>query len=173
MDPGSDVLQGILYFASHRALWKPFLSRLGSTLSVAIGTFGAMFLLTYLPQLAVMVFVNGPLAVLTTVVLVLNESSVIVSLISRTFLMRDALLDTFDATLISKNESGIVGEGRQLQSGGDSVQRLGKILKSPFEKYSPKAFIRYFMYLPLNFIPGIYLSAPCTKFLIQLAVRAD
>ncbi|KAK2067427.1 hypothetical protein P8C59_001168 [Phyllachora maydis] len=67
--------------------------------------------------------------------------------------MRDALLDTFDATLISKNESGIVGEGRQLQSGGDSVQRLGKILKSPFEKYSPKAFIRYFMYLPLNFIP--------------------
>ncbi|KAK2067428.1 hypothetical protein P8C59_001169 [Phyllachora maydis] len=26
-------IKGILYFASHRALWKPFLSRLGSTFS--------------------------------------------------------------------------------------------------------------------------------------------
>lgn len=119
-----------------------------------------MFFFTYLPQLAVLVFVNGPLAALTTAVLILNESSVIVNLVSRNFLLQDALLDTFDGTLVSRNETGVVSEGRQLKSGRDPMERLGKILKSPFEKYSPKALIRYVMYLPLNFIPGKPMCAP-------------
>ena len=113
-----------------------------------------MFFFTYLPQLAVLVFVNGPLAALTTAVLILNESSVIVNLVSRNFLLQDALLDTFDGTMVSRNEAGVVSEGRQIKSGRNPMDRLGKILKSPFEKYSPKALIRYIMYLPLNFIPS-------------------
>lgn len=118
-----------------------------------------MFVFTYIPQLSILVFVNGPVAVITTVLLVLNESSTIVNIISRNFLIQDALLDTFDGTLVAKNETGVVSEGRQLKSGGDSIQRLGKILKSPFEKFSPKALIRYIMYLPLNFIPSESLLA--------------
>lgn len=114
-----------------------------------------MFAFTYLPQLAILVFVNGPLAVFTTVLLILNESSTIVNIISRNFLLQDALLDTFDGTLVSRNATGIVSEGRELKAGRDPMQRLGKILKSPFQKYSPKALIRYVMYLPLNFIPGM------------------
>jgi hypothetical protein len=121
-----------------------------------------MFFFTYLPQLAVLVFVNGPLAVFTTVLLILNESSTIVSIISRNFFLQDALLDTFDGTLVSRNATGIVSEGRELKSGGDPMERLGKILKSPFQKYSPKALIRYIMYLPLNFIPG--KTTGCTDY---------
>ena len=113
-----------------------------------------MFFLTYVPQLAVLVFVNGPLAVFTTVLLILNESSTIVSIISRNWLLQDALLDTFDGTLVAKGATNMVQEGRQLKAGGDPIQKLGKILKSPFERFSPKALIRYVMYLPLNFIPG-------------------
>ena len=113
-----------------------------------------MFFFTYLPQLAILVFVNGPLAVFSTILLILSESSTIVNLISRNFLLQDALLDTFDGVLVAKNASGIVAEGRQLKSGRDPMDRLGKILKSPFQKFSPKALIRYVMYLPLNFIPG-------------------
>jgi hypothetical protein len=114
-----------------------------------------MFSFAYLPQLAVLVFVNGPLAVFTTVLLVLSESSTIVNVISRNFLLQDALLDTFDGTLVAKNATDIVSEGRQLKSGSDPMGRLGKVLKSPFSKFSPKALVRYVMYLPLNFIPGM------------------
>lgn len=113
-----------------------------------------MFTFTYLPQLAVLVFVNGPIAAFTTALLVLNESSTIVSLLSRNFLLQDALLDTFDGTLVSKNATGIVQEGRQIKSGSDPMARLGKVLKSPFAKFTPKALVRYVMYLPLNFIPS-------------------
>ncbi|KAI0130549.1 hypothetical protein BJ170DRAFT_620457 [Xylariales sp. AK1849] len=147
--------KGIVYFLTHRALWKPFASRVVPTLGLSAAVVGGMFFFTYLPQLAVLVFVNGPLAVLTTVLLILSESSTIISIVSRNFLLQEALLDTFDGTLVSRNATGVVSEGRQLKSGRDPIERLGKILKSPFEKYSPKALIRYVMYLPLNFIPVV------------------
>lgn len=121
--------------------------------TLSIGVVSGMFFFTYLPQLAVLVFVNGPLAVFTTVMLVLNESSTIINIISRNWLLQDAILDTFDGTLVARNDTGIVREGREIKSGSDPMARLGKIIKSPFERYSPKAIIRYFMYLPLNFIP--------------------
>jgi hypothetical protein len=149
------AVRGIVYFVTHRSLWKPFASRLLPTLTLSAGVVTGMFFFTYLPQLAVLVFVNGPLAVFTTVLLVLNESSAIVNIISRNFLLEEAILDTFDGTLISRNADGVVKNGREIKSGSDPMQRLGKILKSPFEKYSLKSFVRYFMYLPLNAIPVV------------------
>lgn len=130
------------------------LSKLLPTAGLSIGVVGFMFAFTYLPQLAILVFVNGPLAAFTTALLVLNESSTLISVISKNFLLQDALLDTFDGTLVSRDSTGIVAQGRELKSGGDSIQRLGKVLKSPFDRFSPKALVRYVMYLPLNFIPG-------------------
>ncbi|KAI1080471.1 hypothetical protein F5B20DRAFT_539332 [Whalleya microplaca] len=147
--------KGIYYFMTHKSLWKPFASRILPTLGLTAGVFASMFFFTYLPQLAILVFVNGPLAVFTTVLLILNESSTIVNLISRNFLLQDALLDTFDGTLVSKDASGIVSEGRQLKSGTDPIARLGKIFKTPFAKFTPKALVRYIVYLPLNFIPVV------------------
>ncbi|KAI1423910.1 hypothetical protein F5Y12DRAFT_785731 [Xylaria sp. FL1777] len=146
---------GILYFLTHKALWKPFLSQLLPTIGLAVGVTTAMFFFTYLPQLAILVFVNGPLAVFTTILLILNESSTIVNIISRNFLLQDAILDTFDGTLVARNATGIVSEGRQLKSGNDPIARLGKIIKNPFSKFTPKAIIRYVIYLPLNFIPVV------------------
>jgi len=152
-------LRGIAYFLTHRSLWKPFFQRLLPTLSLAAGVTTFMFFFTYLPQLAILVFVNGPLAAFTTALLILNESSVIVNLISRNFLLQDAILDTFDATLVSKNATEIVQEGRELKSGSDPMARLGKLVRSPFAKFSPNAIIRYVMYLPLNFIPVVGTAA--------------
>lgn len=122
-----------------------------------------MFAFTYVPQLAILVFVNGPLAVFTTVLLILSESSTIINVLSRNFLLQDALLDTFDGTLVSRDATNIVSEGRQLKAGGDPMARLGKIIKTPFSGFSPKALVRYFMYLPLNFIPSTYLQRASTR----------
>ncbi|KAJ0382821.1 hypothetical protein COL922a_011767 [Colletotrichum nupharicola] len=154
-------IKGIIYFATHRALWKPLMSRIGAYILLSAGVVTGMFVFTYVPQLAILVFVNGPLAVFTTVLLILNESSTIINFVSRSYLLQEALLDTFDGTLLSRDEDGIVKEGRQVRPGSDPMQKLGKILKNPFERFSPKALIRYLVYLPLNFIPivgtGIFI----------------
>ncbi|KAI0476458.1 hypothetical protein GGR56DRAFT_666053 [Xylariaceae sp. FL0804] len=151
--------KGIYYFCTHKSLWKPFTSRILPTLGVTAGVTAGMFFIAYLPQLAVLLFVNGPLAVFTTVLLTLNESSTISNIISRNFLLQDALLDTFDGTLVARDATDVVRQGRQLQSGSDPVARLGKILKSPFSKFTPTALVRYIMYLPLNFIPVVGTAA--------------
>lgn len=148
-------IKGIVYFSTHRALWKPFWSKLGPTLTLSFGVLAGMFAFTYVPQFAVMLFVDGPFAVVSTILLILNESSVIVSTVSRSWIIQDALLDTFDGTLVSKNATNLVTEGRELKPGSDPIAKLGKILRSPFDKFSPKAIIRYLMYLPLNFIPVV------------------
>ncbi|EAQ89940.1 hypothetical protein CHGG_06559 [Chaetomium globosum CBS 148.51] len=111
-------------------------------------------------KLAVMAFVNGPLAVLTTALLILNESSTITGIISKNYLLQEAIMDTFDGTLMARNNSKVVAEGRELKARGDSIQRLGKALKKPFARFSVNELIRYVMYLPLNFIPGTASSAP-------------
>jgi hypothetical protein len=35
------------------------------------------------------------------------------------------------------------------------MARLGKLAKTPFARFTPKAIIRYLIYLPLNFIPVV------------------
>lgn len=114
-----------------------------------------MFVFTYLPQAAVMAFTSGPLAAISAGLLVLSESSTLITILSKTFLIEDALIDTFDGTLMSKNTTDLLSEGRQIKAGEDPMAKLGKLLKKPLVKFTPKAMIRYLMYLPLNFIPVV------------------
>lgn len=114
-----------------------------------------MFAVTYIPQVAILTLFNGPLAVFTTVLLVLSESSTIFSVLSKNFLIEDAIIDTHDATLLCRNQNALVANERQVKSGRDPVGKLGKLVSTPFAKFTPKAIIRYFMYLPLNFIPVV------------------
>lgn len=114
-----------------------------------------MFVFTYLPQMAVMAFTSGPLAAVTATLLVLSESSTIFTILSKTFLIEDALVDIFDAVLVSKNTTELVSSGREIKPGGDAMAKLGKLVTKPFAKFTPKALIRYFLYLPLNFIPVV------------------
>lgn len=102
-----------------------------------------MFIFFYLPQAAILAFVNGPLAAFTTVLLTLSESSTLITIISKNFLIEDALIDTFDGVLLARNETGILSEGRQIKSGTDPINRLGKMIKKPFQKFTPTALIRY------------------------------
>lgn len=105
--------------------------------------------------MAVMAFTSGPLAALTAAVLVLSESSTLFTILSKTFLIEDALVDTFDGVLVSKNTTNLVSGGRQIKAGSDPIAKLGKLVKKPFAKFTPNAIIRYFIYLPLNFIPVV------------------
>jgi hypothetical protein len=148
-------IKGIFYFVTHPELWKPLRSKLLPYLTLYSSVLGSMFFFTYIPQLAVMAFVNGPLAVITTALLILNESSTITGILSNNYLLQEAIMDTFDGTLMARHASGVVAEGRELKARGDSIQRLGKALKKPFARFSVNELVRYVMYLPLNFIPVV------------------
>jgi hypothetical protein len=76
-------------------------SRLAPTITTAIGVTTAMFVLTYVPQAAVLAIFNGPLAFFSTVMLVLSESSTLTNVLTRTFFIEDALIDTFDGVSLS------------------------------------------------------------------------
>lgn len=115
-----------------------------------------MFLVTYLPQAAVLVFTSGPLAALTTGLLVLSESSTITMVLSKSLLIGDSLIDTFDGTLVARGQPELVARERQVKSSsGDAIARLGKLASKPFSRLSPSAMLRYLIYLPLNFIPVV------------------
>lgn len=89
-------VRGLYYFLTHKPLWQPLLSRLMPSLTLGVGITTLMFFFTYLPQLGAMVFTSGPLSPLTTALLVLSESSTLFNALSKTFLVEDALIDTFD-----------------------------------------------------------------------------
>ena len=114
-----------------------------------------MFFFTYLPQAALMFFTSGPLAAVSAALLVLSESSTLTMVLSKALLIEDSLIDTFDGTLVERGQSGLVAKERQVKGGGagDVIARLGKLAGKPFAKFTPAAIVRYFMYLPLNFIP--------------------
>lgn len=54
-------IRGIFYLVSRPKLLQPLLPTLGTALLVSVGVLVAMFFLTYLPQVAVLAFVSGPL----------------------------------------------------------------------------------------------------------------
>lgn len=130
-------------------------NKLLPTISLGVGVTAFMFVVTYVPQAAVLTIFNGPLAIVTTVLLVLSESATIFSVLSKNFLIDEALIDTFDGTLLARNQTSLVATERQVKSGSDPIAKLGKIVSKPFARFTPKAIIRYFLYLPLNLIPVV------------------
>jgi uncharacterized RDD family membrane protein YckC len=57
----------------------------------------AMFFFTYLPQVAVLAFVTGPLAFVAAVPLVLGEAYFVILFLTKGFLMGQIGVDLFDA----------------------------------------------------------------------------
>ena len=93
---------------------------------MAAGVVTSMFFFTYLPQVAVLAFAEGPLAPISAIPLVLSESSTLLNVLSRTFLIEDALVDTFDGTLVARGCEDVVSGGREVRPGRDPVGKLGK-----------------------------------------------
>lgn len=164
-------LKGIFYFLTHKPLWTPLLSRTIPTATIGLGVTSSMFFFTYVPQAAILSFTNGPLAPFSAALLVLSESSAITAFLARFFFLRDALLDTFDGTLLEQGCGRLVATGREVNtspstsstsnststsSAGEELEKLGKITTHPIEESSLRtSVIRSLLYLPLNFIPII------------------
>ena len=108
--------------------------------------------------MTIMAFTSGPLAAFSAAILVLSESSAITNVLSRSFLVEDALIDTFDGTLVARDQEPLVAQGREIKSrsgGRDAIARLGKIFTRPLARLHPRALLRSLLYLPLNLIPVV------------------
>ncbi|KAJ6017603.1 hypothetical protein N7451_000982 [Penicillium sp. IBT 35674x] len=150
--------KGIIFFATHKDLWGPFTARAGRTITLGLGVTSFMFFFTYVPQMALMAFTSGPIAAISAAVLVLSESATLTNIFSRSFLCEDALIDTFDGTLIARQQESLVAQGRQVRpqsAGRDAVARLGKLFSKPFSRFKPQVLLRSLLYLPLNMIPVV------------------
>ncbi|PYI12833.1 hypothetical protein BO86DRAFT_420208 [Aspergillus japonicus CBS 114.51] len=156
-------IKGIIYTLHHQPLWTPLLSRSAKTLTLGLGITTTMFFFTYLPQVALLTFTAGPfLAPFSAALLVLSESSTITTYLARSFLLADAITDTFDATLLERGEDALVARERAVavppsasSTSTSGSPRLGSRLKHPIEKLSPHMLLRSLLYLPLNFVPVV------------------
>lgn len=151
-------IRGISYFVGHPSLYPPLTSRILPCTLLTLGVTIAMFVFTYVPQAAVLTFVNGPLGPINAVALVLSESTTVVTLLARSFLLQGALTELFDATLLSAGQEQLVARGRELKdtrNGRSGVHRLGREVMKPLNKFSPGQFIQYLALLPLNLIPVV------------------
>ena len=99
---------GALYLLYHPSLWPPLLKRLLPCFALSVGVIAAMFLFTYVPQAAVMSIMNGPVGPINAAALVLSESSTIINLLARSFILQGALVDIFDATLVCEGQETLV-----------------------------------------------------------------
>ncbi|OOF97388.1 hypothetical protein ASPCADRAFT_206215 [Aspergillus carbonarius ITEM 5010] len=155
-------LKGLIYTANHRPLWQPFLSRSGKIITLGLGVTSTMFFFTYAPQAAFMTLTNGAMAPISAALLVLSESSTITTFLARSFLLPDAITDTFDATLLEEGQDALVAQGRTLTShktAADAIERLGEKggVKGvgAVEAFTPHLLLRSLVFLPLNFVPVV------------------
>ncbi|KZS96996.1 hypothetical protein SISNIDRAFT_406774 [Sistotremastrum niveocremeum HHB9708] len=153
---------GLIYFITHPSLWAPLRANILPCLLLSFGVIVPMFLFTYLPQAAILSLLNGPLGPINAAALVLSESAFIVTTVAKSFLLEHALLDVFDATLVSEGQEALVSKGRELKpgkSGLEGVKKLGKSISKPLQKFSPEHIIQYVIFLPLNLIPIVGTAA--------------
>lgn len=127
---------GVLYFLRHASLWSPVLNRILPCLLLSVGVLVPMFVFTYLPQAGILSLVNGPIGAVNAAALVLSESSFIINYVARTFLLEQALVDLFDATLVCEGQEALVSNGRELNPGKkfEGTKKLGKMLTKPMHK---------------------------------------
>lgn len=127
---------GALYLLYHPQLWPPVLERIVPCALLSIGVLVPMFIFTYIPQAAILTFMNGPAGPFNAAALVLSESSVLINLIARSFFLEKTLTDIFDATLVCEGQESLVAKGRELRPGdkAQGAKKLGKALMQPLHK---------------------------------------
>ncbi|KJE04290.1 hypothetical protein I311_01771 [Cryptococcus gattii NT-10] len=146
-------LLGILYLFSHPTLIGPLLPVIIKGILMSAGVVTALFAFAYLPQVAVLAVISGPLAFALAIPLILGEAFVVVMFLTRGILVAQATVDIFDAVLLQKGHSALVENGRQVTDKGGKVKQLGTLMTKPLSRFNVDSVVRYLLTLPLNFIP--------------------
>ncbi|KAF8419343.1 hypothetical protein EV426DRAFT_538883 [Tirmania nivea] len=134
-------------------LWPPFLKRIPKLLILSTFVLTFLFMFTYLPHVAILIFFHGPLAWINAAFMVLNEAAMIITFVAENFMVEEGLVDVFDAVLLDHGLAPLVATARELKDAPTSVKALGKYTKSPYLRFSLSLTVKFILTLPLNFIP--------------------
>ncbi|KAF9257810.1 hypothetical protein L218DRAFT_975109 [Marasmius fiardii PR-910] len=170
-------VHGVLYLATHPSIYHSVVPVVGKCLVVSLGITAGMFVFTYIPQLAFCAIFSGPLAFFPAAVMVLGESYVLSTVVTRTFFL-GAIQDKIckfssafphffhrmtrfpfslivDAVLLQKGNYMLVSRGRQVTSSSSGMKTLGKSFMKPLDRFSKDGVLRYLLSIPLNSIPVV------------------
>lgn len=120
----------MLYLAKSPALLKDLWPTARNQLMLASGVLAALFVLTYLPLVAVLTLVSGPLSPVAAFTAVLVEARMVIGFLN-TFLFggrQRAEERIFDAVLVAKGHSSLVERGRTVKRRSNGVRVLGQPL---------------------------------------------
>ncbi|KDR81388.1 hypothetical protein GALMADRAFT_58777 [Galerina marginata CBS 339.88] len=159
---------GVTHLVSHPNLYNAVAPVVVKAVATSVGITGGLFFFTYLPQVAFCALFSGPLAFVTAALMVLSESYVLVSVVSKAFFLNTAQDRIFDAVLLQGGNEALVERGRQIRSSSSGFKVLGRSLTKPLDRFSKEGIVRYIISLPLNSIPAIGTAL----FLVYNGVKA-
>ncbi|KAF8078177.1 hypothetical protein FPV67DRAFT_1402800 [Lyophyllum atratum] len=147
-------LLGIVYFVSHPSLYRAVAPVIIKCIITALVITVALFVFTYLPQVAFCVLFSGPFAFIAAALMVLAESYAIIMLVSKAFFLGQAHDMIFDAVLLQQGHEQLVSRGREVKS-TSGIKKLGKSISQPLNTLSKEGILRYIISLPLNSLPVV------------------
>ncbi|KAF1356574.1 hypothetical protein BDV97DRAFT_394480 [Delphinella strobiligena] len=165
------LLQGIYHFFRHRYMWSLLKTRLLPLTLLSLCVVTLFFLVTYLPQVAVLLLFHGrDSAWVNGAFLVLSEANLFIAMLFEAFLVDKTQVDCFDAVLVAKGHADLVRSRRPVVEDGDNpLTRLGpRENHATFAPFSLRQIVEFVILLPLNFIP--YVGVPL--FLLGTGYRA-
>ncbi|KAF9818255.1 hypothetical protein IEO21_02883 [Rhodonia placenta] len=147
-------LQGIYFSLTHPAVTLSVRAALLKALISSVVIFGVLLFFTWVPQMAVLAILSGPLAPILAFILVGAESAVVVTYLARPLFLDPALTQVFDATLRARGQIELVKQGKTRGPGASRSVVEGALIK-PFQALSKDGLVRYVLTLPLNFVPVV------------------
>ncbi|KAJ7632290.1 hypothetical protein FB45DRAFT_912058 [Roridomyces roridus] len=146
-------LQGVLYLISHASLYRSISGVILKTLLTGLGVTAALFVFTYLPQVAFCALFSGPFAFATAALMVLGEAYVILMFVSKAFFLGRAQDQLFNAVFRQQGVALIYVEPQGKSRG--LAQSVLKVVQKPISRFSKEGLLRYIVSLPLNAVPMV------------------
>lgn len=115
--------------------------------------FGLLMFLTYVPQMAILAVVSGPLAPILALFVVGAESAFLLALLARPLFLEPALTQVFDNTLRARGQAELVKSGKT--RGRSATASVESALVKPLQILSTGGLVRYLITLPINMVPVI------------------
>lgn len=113
--------------------------------------FGLLVFFTYVPQMAILAVVSGPLAPILALFVVGAESAFLLALLARPLFIEPALTQVFDNTLRARGQGELVKAGKTRGKG--ATASVESALVKPLQILSTGSIVRYLITLPINMVP--------------------
>lgn len=123
------------------------------SLVASAAIFGLLMFLTYVPQMAILAVVSGPLAPILALFVVGAESAFLLALLTRPLFLEPALTQVFDNALRARGQAELVKSGKTRGKG--VTANVESAFVKPLQILSSGGLVRYLITLPINMVPVI------------------